>query len=616
MKRIEQETHQSPEGEQLESTFRSNIEESIVNCDVAISEVTTKLEMYATRIQGLELWTEQIVKALKKYSETLTQTLASVERKESVTIVIGDTYIKLTSPEQLLMQLKELESTLINFLSLSNSAESFKEQGIKLLDKYSTPEASQVANVTLSIESIPNKELDVSTFELDPNKTYTLSYTSQEDFSNHRQAADEIHKLLVSAKLQNKPLPIIILHVEGGLPSYERDYFDYFLHASTSQEIASCLLIAKELKYTEENKPDFMEGKALSDKQANLYNNSDLRVWEGKTASTTEAIRHKLKALSGAWVPDELTIGDRHPRLVLDVGIGEARIDSIMVILGKKIVGIDLSEEQLKKVYSRLEEEIAKYEKGDPSSPLVELVNQRIIQKEQIITDLTILKANLIPIKGNMLDLREDTFEGLRQKQSDGLVNANNLFGSGAKEDLSNAKFGKEFFFNNPFEMVSFDWHTFCDAGTQDNQRKVLREAFFLLCEGGLITIEIPDRTVGTYAKSLAAYHNEHPQEPYGTIRDETSTAPGVANTVETSDSTPRFFPGRREIANLLRATGFVDVQIDTYLVTTPGVDGMEQLEVKELVVSARKPGTKGQVPKHLTPEEVRYRYGRVGKEQ
>jgi len=103
------------------------------------------------------------------------------------------------------------------------------------------------------------------------------------------------------------------------------------------------------------------------------------------------------------------------------------------------------------------------------------------------------------------------------------------------------------------------------------------------------VYIEIPDRTVGAYKYALNENLKQHPNEPVGVSRDSTCLRPGVA-CVYDENATPRFFPGRDEIRNLLRALGFEHVNLDTYLVTSKDKAGKEFIEVKVLVITAMKP--------------------------
>lgn len=149
----------------------------------------------------------------------------------------------------------------------------------------------------------------------------------------------------------------------------------------------------------------------------------------------------------------------------------------------------------------------------------------------------------------------------------------------------------RDMFADVGFDAAMFNWHTFCEIGSPENQKNVLEQILNILDRGGELILEIPDRKIEPYASALRAYHTAHPAEQYGTIRD---PKPADFQGLEGEDMyPPRYFPDINELILLLKSVGFeVDPakDVQTYLIT--GNDqstGQETLTLKEHFITARK---------------------------
>jgi SAM-dependent methyltransferase len=322
----------------------------------------------------------------------------------------------------------------------------------------------------------------------------------------------------------------------------------------------SKLLLYKDLAYTRRHKPEIQFDEANlaayeaetfakreHDYELNYSNPDTLALIEEKTANTTQTLYNLFK------------IANRNGfKSVLDLGTGEGRIGIPLAMRGFRVTGIDQVDKELASISQRINKEVSKtLEPGYSWKHLKKLIDEGELKESDLIFNANDVRKNYQTVRGNFFDL-EDT-----------LIRSHKTF--------------------ERYDLATFTWHTFCETGTIDNQIRVLKQVYNRLNPGGMVYIEIPDRTVGAYKYALNENLKQHPNEPVGVSRDSTCLRPGVA-CVYDENATPRFFPGRDEIRNLLRALGFEHVNLDTYLVTSKDKAGKEFIEVKVLVITAMKP--------------------------
>lgn len=603
----------------------------------AEAEIALRTIRDVTRdLRGAELFDETLFDNLLQHAKNLLSASHEVATTgKSIFPIKSGNFIDIDKQEQIVLILKQAAGDLAEFNAVTKDLESFKNRGIKMLDRYvfDTKNMEAIKNVSLDFQIyrsdeavvrgvfdrvgktgekrvMPMRQLGFTIQEeIDPKKAYLFCLDRHEELVRlHHNDLQVFYRQYLEKQLKKEELPVVIVYCRTGLPLYEKASYPGFLFADDEDELAQAIYTAKDIKRTREMQPEFMKVDTLAQSQEKLYDNSDLREWEGKTADTVQSLQHLLGEIQSIQTEaDEVSWANQYfaqkeeniprlhvpsvPRVILDLGTGEGRISTLLAMLGKKVVGLDISQRQLDKVPQRLAEEVRRFQAGDESSPLRKLVKEGLVKESDVITDEAELRESIYTIKGNFLDLERDVYFGLTALPEKQGMDPHKFFGLSTRDtNFWNTRNSFEFFGDTDFDAVTFNWHTFCEAGSIENQKQVLQNVFKMLNLGGLIYIEVPDRTIGQYARSLNAYSKAHPEEPYGTIRDETSTEAGKANRMGEGEDTARFFPGRDELRNLLKQVGFVEVKIDTYLITSKDARGNEYLEVKELVVTAQKP--------------------------
>ena len=272
----------------------------------------------------------------------------------------------------------------------------------------------------------------------------------------------------------------------------------------------------------------------------------------------------------------------------LDVGMGEGRISGMLARLGIHVMGMDISPEQLRKVKRRVIEEgkglRGEISDADLSYPALLRLREEGLIPDEIIEDDAALEELLLTVEGDFFDLDRVLNQDLIEWES--------RHPNVDKYVFFNIFHFNEYAFSDPrdmfadvgFSMAMLNWHVFNEIGSPDNQKKVLEKLLNVLDLGGVLIIEIPDRKVEPYASALRRYHQEYPDEPYGTIRDKKPEGFAGSNSDELYP--PRYFPDINELVLLLKSVGY-EVSMDdvkTYL-----VQDEEQMTLKEHFIVARK---------------------------
>jgi SAM-dependent methyltransferase len=278
----------------------------------------------------------------------------------------------------------------------------------------------------------------------------------------------------------------------------------------------------------------------------------------------------------------------------LDLGTGEGRNAGMIARIGVNVLGLDISPEQLKRLQKRVVEE-GEGLRGEVDRPglsypaLLKLSDEGLLPGVPIVDDQEAAKK-LQTVEGNFFELQNTLNKELVawEAKHQGV----DLFEFFGETPDSPYVFSNErnMFSDVGFDMAMFNWHTFCEVGTPENQRMVLEQILNVMDRGGMLILEIPDRKIEPYASALRQYHQEHPDEPYGTIRDK---KPDDFEGLEGEDMyPPRYFPDINELVLLLKSVGY-EVSMDdvkTYLVQEEGADGKGKMTLKEHFIVAKKP--------------------------
>jgi len=286
--------------------------------------------------------------------------------------------------------------------------------------------------------------------------------------------------------------------------------------------------------------------------QREAYTDSDLRAWERRTADTYQSLRHILLRFKERKEP---------VRYILDIGTGEGRIAGMLARLGYKVIGLDISDEQLQRRKERIKQE-GQGLRGEKEIPglsyhdLLKLQEEGLLPRTPILDDEEVAN-NYIQVQGSFFNI------------ADALNKAG---------------------INFKFDAAIVTWHTYDEFGPPKSQEAILEQIWSLLNAGGELIKEIPNRKIEPYASALQKYHIDNPTEPYGTIRDKKPVGTGGQEELYP----PRYFPDINELILLLKSKGFdIDLQKD---VQTYMVEDKETLEsergpaFEEYFIVATKP--------------------------
>lgn len=414
-------------------------------------------------------------------------------------------------------------------------------------------------------------------------------------------------------RLPYKNRPVVIMYTNG-FTSPLHTKFDYqgFLFCDTPDELRNTLKIARRFKQNQDS--EIYNPSKLEKGQKDAYDNSDLREWENQTADTFQSLEHIIKRfqfrnfLINGLNPQ--TTGDREEfserkksiipekpiKTILDLGTGEGRIAGILARLGYNVMGLDISSEQLAKSRERIHEE-GEGLRGEKDYPGLSYHALRKLEKVDLMSNLDINLSDE-ETRNHYLTVQGSFFE-LQSVLNDTLIEWNNRYTSTDRYSFFGTSpsnmhaFSEEInmFSNVGFDVAMFNWHTFCEIGSPENQKKVLEQVLNVLSPGGELILEIPDRTIEPYASALREYHTNYPEEPYGTIRDR------IPNDFQGLEGEtlypPRYFPDINEIVILLKSLGFDIDERDVLTYPVIGKDeksGQKTLVLKENFITARKP--------------------------
>lgn len=418
-------------------------------------------------------------------------------------------------------------------------------------------------------------------------QTIILHAPSQDSFITNMIAYE--HLLIDYIRLPYKDRPRIIIYTDGFTPDLEtRDNYQSFLFCNTEDDLRNTIILSNDL--AQEQARQLYDPSELSSKQKDAYDNSDLREWENITADTYQSLQNILVRFKAAEARGMAA------RTVLDLGTGEGRIAGMLARLGYKVIGMDISEKQLERAKERILQE-GKGIRGEANFPglsyhvIPRLEQEGLIKKEQILNDEQ-TRLNYFRVQESFFGLAislHHIFEDWINRDRFPNHNINDFFSvSQLKRAPMYAEEKNLFSSGVGFDAAMFNWHTFCEVGSPENQRDVLVHILNVLNPGGELVIEIPDRNIEPYASALEKYSAEHPDEPYGTIRD--PKPEGFQGLEGEGLYPPRYFPDVNELVLLLKSLGYeIDIKKDLQPYLIEKQNGDTKLTLKEYFITARK---------------------------
>lgn len=454
-------------------------------------------------------------------------------------------------------------------------------------------------------------------------KTVIIHVPSNDSFSSIKGDHYAYQYLFIDwYRLPHKDRPRVIMYTDGFKPPlYIKHSYQGFMFCSSPDELRNVVKLTNQLakdQASELYKPD-----KLSVGQKEAYNNSDLREWENKTADTFQSLEHIIQRFNyrnnlfsqsrteaasqlfktdkngnnswKAW-EENSDLPAKRIHTILDLGAGEGRISGALARLGYNVMGLDISSEQLNRSRERIKEEgeglrNEKAHEGLSYHALNKLVESGKVLPEEVELSDSETEKRFLPVQGSFFELQYELNRALiewKNRYTD--IDPYAFFGESPFNEYAFSD-RRDMFADVGFDVAMFNWHTFCEIGSPENQKNVLEQILNILDRGGELILEIPDRKIEPYASALKKYHSEHPDEPYGTIRD---PKPEGFQGLEGEDLyPPRYFPDINELILLLKSVGYeIDParDVQTYLVT--GKDektGQETLTLKENFITARK---------------------------
>lgn len=404
------------------------------------------------------------------------------------------------------------------------------------------------------------------------------------------------------ANIPAEKRPVVIMHTMGFEPQlYQKHEYEGFIWASDTDFLRNTLVQAWQLSRLK-GKGEIFTPEGLSPLQQDQYDRSlDLREWEHKTADTYQSLSlildrittrdeyYRERSLSrikdlfffASDASHKRLVPQRPAKTILDVGAGDGRISGMLARLGFNVMALDISSEQLARGEQRFVEEgeglRGEREHSDLSYPTLRRLQENGLALP-VIRDDAEAKKHYVTVQGSFFELNRV----LNVDVADWDKTHPGIDRSGFFDERWNEYAfadSHDMFLDTGFDYVLFNWHTLCEVGDPENLKDVLRQLLNVMNCGAELVIEIPDRTLEPYAGRLKEYHDKHPEEPFGVLRE----------VYEGEEYSPRYFPGREEMLILLKAAGFEiepEKDIQTYLIPNTGE---EKIEVKELFITARK---------------------------
>lgn len=412
--------------------------------------------------------------------------------------------------------------------------------------------------------------------------------------------------------------PQVVLYTDKfDISLSDKHQFQGFLFCDSFSEMKKIFTLTDQL--LENRKIEIYKPENLVVDQKDAYDNSDLREWENKTADTYQSLKFilqrfktrnedysqvKKKRYTKLFAKDENTgkinwydggeteATPKKPiKTILDLGTGEGRIAGMLARCGYNVMGLDISQEQLDRSRTRVIEE-GQGLRGEINNSKLSYNALDKLKKEGLVSSIDLSDRETLnrylPVQGNFFELDFVLNQALidwstRYPE----IDPYDFFGTDRYNEYAFSDEWNMFAYVG-FDAVMFNWHTFCEIGSPGNEKNVLEQVLNVMWPGGELMIEIPDRMGEPYASSLKEYYSEHPDEPYGTIRD---PKPEDFKGLDGKELyPPRYFPDINELVLLLKSIGYeIDLEEDVKSYIIADKENKETNAFREYFVTARK---------------------------
>lgn len=339
-------------------------------------------------------------------------------------------------------------------------------------------------------------------------KVVVIDTPSMEAFMGHDREYQELY--IDWLRVPRNLRPIVIVYTPDLKPSlFWKSTFSGFMNCSTFDEMHDILALSQKL--SKNRQQAIYNPRTLEEGQKDAYDNSDLREWESTTADTYKSLRYILQRISfrnGLLkenikikyqnIPrsDALTQVDRGPipqrkiKTIVDFGTGEGRIAGVLARLGYKVMGLDISNAQLNRSRARIREE-GEGLRGVKEAPglsyraVQRLVTEGVINKQDLILDDNEVSNNFLTVEGSFFNLHFELNKALIEwEERYPGIDPYEFFNEHPWNEYAFSDH-RDMFADVAFDMAFFNWNTFCEVGTPENQKSVLEQIFNVLELGG-----------------------------------------------------------------------------------------------------------------------------------
>lgn len=382
-----------------------------------------------------------------------------------------------------------------------------------------------------------------------------------------------LHSEKAADYIQNKAtpssIPFLVLRTEdSALAEKLRLLGEVDAVISSGDDLRSHYWALKSAAFSRTHAPVILQADAIAESLPRVQRYINLRELENVTADTRQTLENFLTAIEGHRQQAGIEI-----RTVLEAGVGEGRIAIPLILMGYKVIGVDISKERLPIARVRLLEEVEEFvRQGGPREGSLAYIAWEFMDEEQRAKRREELAKILqdFALEGNLEQFLAEDFITEQERIQ--------LLGKAGLEILAKER---------P-QAVIFAWNTFNFMGGPDQMVRVLRRVYDVLPPGGFLFIEIPDRETGPYPEILREYLRKHPEALPGMSEARPETRGELYVTDEKAPGAARYFPAEGELAYLLGLSGFKVTEIRRHEIV-PKVEELKDQAFEELTFVASR---------------------------